>query len=447
MCGDQMQSHAIVLTEEEEDALSSVFEEELQLQRDEENRLKRLRNEVDRLEQKSNSYTASCCSCCGVRFGLIINRGASCPICTKRACKQHRCYDLHSNSWRCTLCDMRVMLCINEETLSSTSIEDLNKPVTMLSGDQGTNEDSSLKRYSLPESAMLNFMTTNIQPNMMNTQHSSLLKSSSCQDITIGTNKDKVKASSDHTRPSDTLQQTNISSQPKPILLHPNSGDNGIAKSVDQPRSSATLPRQSKKKHLLEMNDDELRSLTMMNTKINRGSASDLRLGMKAGTDKPVHLGDMRVMIQFVPDTSKSGKEKGRGSLNIWIQQARGLRTCCDQGTYLQCTLLPRGKQEKFKSVVVQGGSNPTYNTMYQFDKVTNVELSYDRVLEITIWEPHRNTNEFVGGLRLGPKPQPGNKNKWMDSAGSEVSQWEMMMADPNQWIDAWHPLRCLIRR
>ena len=40
MCGDQMQSYSIVFTEEEEDALSSVFEEELQLQRDEENRLK-----------------------------------------------------------------------------------------------------------------------------------------------------------------------------------------------------------------------------------------------------------------------------------------------------------------------------------------------------------------------------------------------------------------------
>ena len=40
-------------------------------------------------------------------------------------------------------------------------------------------------------------------------------------------------------------------------------------------------------------------------------------------------------MIQFVPDTNKSGKEKGRGSLNVWIQQATGLLTSCDWGTYL----------------------------------------------------------------------------------------------------------------
>ena len=75
---------------------------------------------------------------------------------------------------------------------------------------------------------------------------------------------------------------------------------------------------------------------------------------------------------------------------------------------------------------------------------MTDVELSYDRVLEITIWEPHRNTNELVGGIRLGPKPQPGNKNKWMDCVGSEVSQWEVMMARPKEWIDQWHLLRLL---
>jgi len=38
--GEQMQSSSIVLTEEEEDTLSTVFEDELQLQRDEENHLR-----------------------------------------------------------------------------------------------------------------------------------------------------------------------------------------------------------------------------------------------------------------------------------------------------------------------------------------------------------------------------------------------------------------------
>ena len=68
--------------------------------------------------------------------------------------------------------------------------------------------------------------------------------------------------------------------------------------------------------------------------------------------------------------------------------------------------------------------------------------MSYDRALEITIWEPYRNTNEFIGGIRLGPKPQPGSDKEWMDSIGSEVSHWELMTARPEQWADEWHALR-----
>ena len=46
------------------------------------------------------------------------------------------------------------------------------------------------------------------------------------------------------------------------------------------------------------------------------------------------------MMIQFVPNASKSGKEKGRGNLNVWIQQARGLKVPDDQGTYLQWSVI-----------------------------------------------------------------------------------------------------------
>ncbi|XP_065907812.1 synaptotagmin-like protein 5 [Dysidea avara] len=161
--------------------------------------------------------------------------------------------------------------------------------------------------------------------------------------------------------------------------------------------------------------------------------------------DTPVHIGQVRVMLQYVPavaDTSKSGKEKCY--LKVWIRQASGLKTHYDNGSFVLCTLLPKGKHQKFKSPVIENDENSVYNAKFQFDKVTDVELSYDRVLEITIWEPHRNTNEFVGGIRLGPRPQPGNKNKWMDSVGSEVNQWEIMMARPKEWIDEWHPLRLL---
>ena len=110
-----------------------------------------------------------------------------------------------------------------------------------------------------------------------------------------------------------------------------------------------------------------------------------------------------------------------------------------------QCSaLLPRSKSHRFKSEIVHGNSNPTYNVKFRFEKLSDVELSYDKGLEITIWEPYRNTNEFIGGLRLGPKPQPSAaaNREWMDSMGSEVTQWELMTARPDQWADEWHALR-----
>jgi len=76
-----------------------------------------------------------------------------------------------------------------------------------------------------------------------------------------------------------TSQQINISSQPGLIHNDTGCGDDVLTRSFDQPRNSAMFPRQSKKKNLLEMDEDELRALTKMNTNINRGF--DSKLGKK----------------------------------------------------------------------------------------------------------------------------------------------------------------------
>ena len=60
-----------------------------------------------------------------------------------------------------------------------------------------------------------------------------------------------------------------------------------------------------------------------------------------------------------------------------------------------------------YEYLYLRGASNPTYNTMYQLDKVTDVHA---RVLEIAIWEPHCDTTEFL------------------DPQASEVSQWEIIL-------------------
>ena len=52
--------------------------------------------------------------------------------------------------------------------------------------------------------------------------------------------------------------------------------------------------------------------------------------------DTPVHIGQVRVMLQYVPavaDTSKSGKEKCY--FKVWIRQASGLKTHYDNGSFV----------------------------------------------------------------------------------------------------------------
>ncbi|XP_065907063.1 synaptotagmin-like protein 5 [Dysidea avara] len=446
----------ISLTKEEEEAIRSVIEEELRLQQDEDDRLKQLRDDIDNLERKYEEHKDdTSCSYCGVQFGMITNRGASCPICEKRVCKQHRLYGSSSDSWMCTLCDMRKRLHINEEVLDACVADVFYVSFTDEPQDYNVKEQQCFEHLQQskekPQHRQRLFgskqqqrqqkvegkgnHTTVRSPTIPKHLHQTLTtkkqpQSTMCLNIT----KPKI------TNITKSLLRSSIkrSSSYKGSNSQTTTQEHSVTDDKDETdvvTQETPSPLQDDKKSTLDKEEDESLPKNINHT----GN------GKKA--TKLVHIGELRVMIQFAPKTSKSAKEKGRGSLNVWIQQARGLQTSCDQGTYLQCTVLPRKKYEKFKSAVVQCGSNPTYNTMYQFDRVTNVELSYDRVLEITIWEPHRNSNEFVGGVRLGPKPQPGIKNKWMDSVGSEVSQWEMMMADPNQWIDAWHPLRCLIRR
>ena len=52
--------------------------------------------------------------------------------------------------------------------------------------------------------------------------------------------------------------------------------------------------------------------------------------------DTPVHIGEVRVMLQYVPETNKSRKEKCNGSyLKVWIRQASGLKTRYNNGSFV----------------------------------------------------------------------------------------------------------------
>ena len=56
----------------------------------------------------------------------------------------------------------------------------------------------------------------------------------------------------------------------------------------------------------------------------------------QADEDVPRYVGDIRVMLQFVPDQDKKSKKKAKGTLMVWIQQARQLPIVRSGATFVQ---------------------------------------------------------------------------------------------------------------
>ncbi len=135
-------------------------------------------------------------------------------------------------------------------------------------------------------------------------------------------------------------------------------------------------------------------------------------------------------------------------SLLVKIHQAQDLPKMnalgLTDGT-VKCYLLPnRSSGGKRKTKVVKNNLNPFWDEEFKYDFLTISELSTERVLEITVWDfDRRGSNDFIGGLRLGPVPGRSCKHKeWMDSIGEEVTHWEEALARPGEWVELWHTLR-----
>lgn len=98
---------------------------------------------------------------------------------------------------------------------------------------------------------------------------------------------------------------------------------------------------------------------------------------------------------------------------------------------------------------------NPVWKDELHYNFVTLNELSYSRVLEISVWDSdRRGDNSFMGGIRLGPdkkevgvtadddEDDDGELYKWLDSTEDEIEHWQDMLANPGQWVERSHMLR-----
>jgi len=52
--------------------------------------------------------------------------------------------------------------------------------------------------------------------------------------------------------------------------------------------------------------------------------------------ESAVYVGDIRVMLQYVPEPIKKGKKRARGTIHVWIQQGRQLRRVHGGSTFVQ---------------------------------------------------------------------------------------------------------------
>ena len=153
------------------------------------------------------------------------------------------------------------------------------------------------------------------------------------------------------------------------------------------------------------------------------------------------------VSTKASPARRRSSSKLTKGTLHIQIKKAEELPVM-DANSLTDATvkfyLLPnQNSSGKRKTKVVKNSLNPTWDEHFTYNTSLE-ELMAKRVLEVTVWDyDRRGSNDFIGGLRLGPAPGHTPKHKeWMDSIGDEVSHWEAALAHPGEWVEQWHTLR-----
>ena len=160
----------------------------------------------------------------------------------------------------------------------------------------------------------------------------------------------------------------------------------------------------------------------------------------------PTYKGELSLSMMFEQQSEKKGKVKG--TLHISIKQAKDLYNHISgtkPDSFVKCYLLPdKSSSGKRKTGLVKNNSEPIWEESFTYEKLHLYELASSRVLEVTVWDLTKgSSNEFIGGLRLGPTPKGGVKHKeWMDCIGEEVGHWESVMSRPGEWVEMWHTLR-----
>ena len=83
------------------------------------------------------------------------------------------------------------------------------------------------------------------------------------------------------------------------------------------------------------------------------------------------------------------------------------------------------------------------WNDKFVFEKLKLEDLRSNRVVELTVWDLSKNKQyDFIGGLRLGPRPHHDNILPYMDSSDTELTHWMSVMDTPGHSVEQLHTLR-----
>ena len=104
--------------------------------------------------------------------------------------------------------------------------------------------------------------------------------------------------------------------------------------------------------------------------------------------------------------------------------------------------LLPDYKK-KFKTKVFKDSTTPQWNEKFVFEKLKLEDLRSNRVIELTVWDLVKSKQyDFIGGLRIGPRPHHDTHLPYMDSSDTELSHWMSVIDTPGHAVEKVHTLR-----
>ena len=140
--------------------------------------------------------------------------------------------------------------------------------------------------------------------------------------------------------------------------------------------------------------------------------------------------GELTVGLLFEPSPSPSptsGSLLLKGSLHVHIKSAQDLPEMNMYGladASVKCFLLPdhSSSSGKRSTHVVCNSLKPVWGEKFGYQQLSVQDLLQERVLELTVWDHHKNGTSFIGGLRLGGAPGRSAQHRdWMDCMGEEV--------------------------